>query len=418
MQALRARLEEPFHDVLASSFLEKGKNTADYYAEHGFRVLGRIKGTDALRRAQYASLFKLMKSDRSREIFDEDVGEPGRRRQFNLHSEGYSNENQPAYNISFMLPIHEEVTELAPGIKSQCRFFPSLLYSPGEGDFIQPPHFDLPKKRNTDNKFLLLVALMDHTTIIVFRKSHKEHYTYDNIANCTPVRIILNKGEVLQFHPNLVHCGDAYEARNVRLHYYVLHYHAELADLTVFPSLETIERCNNPVTRRSAKRNVTVQKKKMRKSQLKARRSANGRTQVTRINAKKQEGAAATPTNIVTEAIAVEPSPPSMSAREKRCLRRRCDKFYAEIMLDYGTNWNNAEAEWEANARALKEIARAPVGPPVSEVNNFVPGAMIRTPWSWMVDPHVKASESSFRYSNLDDSDESECRVVYAEEED
>ena len=34
-------------------------------------------------------------------------------------------------------------------------------------------------------------------------------------------RILLNVGDLFVFHPELYHCGDAYEHSNLRIHYYV-----------------------------------------------------------------------------------------------------------------------------------------------------------------------------------------------------
>jgi len=201
-----------------------------------------------------------MKSEAAGPIFDKDVGESGNRRQLNIYEKGFQNSEYPAYNLQFLETIHHEVISLDPGDPELMKYYPSLLYSPGVNDFIQPPHHDL-KSHYRGKAHLLLVALMDRTTLMVLHRSHREPRPVEP-KQIIPTRIELSRGDCIMFHPALIHCGDAFKSENLRLHYYVLPNRARLADFTVYPSEEIMERCDNPISKRLIQTNVTKSNKR------------------------------------------------------------------------------------------------------------------------------------------------------------
>ena len=81
----------------------------------------------------------------------------------------------------------------------------------------QTPHPDL--KPEYDSKAVLaFVSLEDHTTLVIYSKSH------DWEANPHHRRIGrrygIFAGDALFFHPSCIHAGDSYVKSNVRLHFY------------------------------------------------------------------------------------------------------------------------------------------------------------------------------------------------------
>jgi len=93
----------------------------------------------------------------------------------------------------------------------------SLLYSPAMNQEIQIPHRDL-SPSYSEKAVLCLLALEDETTILLTRGTHSMDF---NRRNYFISRYGLSKGDILFFHPLLIHAGDAYHDSNLRLHYYV-----------------------------------------------------------------------------------------------------------------------------------------------------------------------------------------------------
>jgi ectoine hydroxylase-related dioxygenase (phytanoyl-CoA dioxygenase family) len=112
----------------------------------------------------------------------------------------------------------------------------SIIHSDVNPDFnkndittydIQNLHMDFKrfsKKIISDKKFPLsvLIALEEDTVLRVLLNSHKLS------KNCTlkTLEVLLNlkKGQILIFHPNLVHSGWNFLKANIRLHFYLDNY--------------------------------------------------------------------------------------------------------------------------------------------------------------------------------------------------
>jgi len=233
--------------IPARNFLKDGNNSARYYEVHGFRVLSTTQSVLDLQKKNFDAMRRLLASKKATAIFDRDVGEPATRRQINIYEHGFAPNQKWQTDLRFLLPIDGEVKRLTPCQHEEMEFLPSLLYSPGsDEDIIQLPHNDLPPAMQDPRAFLLLVALMDNTSILLLHRSHRETAACGDFSRLTPVRILLSKGDVVMFHPRLVHAGDIYRQENIRLHYYVLPKEMQLRDVTDYPGVEKLQRVAGP----------------------------------------------------------------------------------------------------------------------------------------------------------------------------
>ena len=95
----------------------------------------------------------------------------------------------------------------------------TVLYSTDNATLRQRAHNDLPREL-ANQAVLAFVCLEPNTTIIMFRSSHKSIGVIGE--DVFPHVYELRVGDVLLFHPLLVHAGDRYSVSNMRLHYYVM----------------------------------------------------------------------------------------------------------------------------------------------------------------------------------------------------
>ena len=65
---------------------------------------------------------------------------------------------------------------------------------------------------------LAFVSLEDHTTLIVYSRSHD--WREDPDQRRIGRRYGISAGDTLFFHPSCIHAGDSYEKSNIRLRYY------------------------------------------------------------------------------------------------------------------------------------------------------------------------------------------------------
>ena len=87
----------------------------------------------------------------------------------------------------------------------------TILSSKAGSTSIQDPY--------VDKALLAFVAIHPYTTIILYPSSHRIHERlYEDYP---PRRYALDLGDILIFHPRLIHCGDRYVETNIRLHYYI-----------------------------------------------------------------------------------------------------------------------------------------------------------------------------------------------------
>jgi ectoine hydroxylase-related dioxygenase (phytanoyl-CoA dioxygenase family) len=102
-------------------------------------------------------------------------------------------------------------------VNKKLKVVESLLYSAAMNQEIQVPHRDL-EDNYAESAVLCLLALEEETTILLTKGTHEMDYDRRNYFIS---RYELSKGDILFFHPCLIHAGDAYRNSNLRLHYYV-----------------------------------------------------------------------------------------------------------------------------------------------------------------------------------------------------
>jgi len=180
-----------------------------------------------------------------KKIFDLDQEKPDKRVQVELERNTFS----PVGSADVELPfarLHEAVIKLLGDRAYEPDFKISILHSPAGSNTIQMPHrdldylFDLEGNlvRDVDpyDTFLVLVALEAETSLIVYFGSH---LTNGRIK--IPHRVVLKAGDVIRFHPRVIHCGDMYRNCNTRIHYYMMPESFELYDETHFPEPWEVE---------------------------------------------------------------------------------------------------------------------------------------------------------------------------------
>lgn len=195
-------------------------NSEDFYQQTGFRVLGKICDQAMPTASEMRQLINIMETE-GQHIFDEDIGQPTDRKQLiiSMSRDQHSMYGNMPDKFSCLDTFHRNIMLMCPRHYEDYSFHPSLLYSSPNSRTVQVPHHDMHDSENPDTNFLLLAALVDYTSFILFMGSHKRG---KEINNCLPPkRLILNRGEVLMFHPRLIHSGDVFNHKNVRIHYYV-----------------------------------------------------------------------------------------------------------------------------------------------------------------------------------------------------
>ena len=93
----------------------------------------------------------------------------------------------------------------------------TILLSKDGSKVRQTPHPDLASTYNS-KAVLAFVSLEDHTTLIVYSRSHD--WAEDPDQRRIGRRYGISAGDALFFHPSCIHAGDSYEKSNIRLHYY------------------------------------------------------------------------------------------------------------------------------------------------------------------------------------------------------
>ena len=155
-------------------------------------------------------LTKILQNDRRRELFGDRIED-------------------------FLRYIEQSVDRCVRGMLPPNHFLlftETLLFSRDNSDIIQDPHMDL-DDTYAGKALLVFVALEPGTSIIIYPRSHC--ITKDHKIPFIPHRILLNVGDIFVFHPELYHCGDAYEHSNLRIHYYVFAQPSLIWDNITFP---------------------------------------------------------------------------------------------------------------------------------------------------------------------------------------
>ena len=197
------------------------------------------------------------------------------------------------------------------------------------------------------------------------------------------------------FHPHLVHCGDAYQSQNVRLHYYVLNKRAKLQDSTFYPSLRVMARCDNADTERITKGLVTRNEKSEQKKTDKKRRGSHAREMTKKRLESSHNQEAPIESSLASHRLEVPP----------------------EGYFQTSDDWEDADAQWEALGRKCEEEEKTAV---VSSTPRHVvlhPSPKSRKPRAVSRPLRTCRTRNNPRYQSSEGSDEDGCYVIYPDEE-
>lgn len=206
------------------------------YSNFGFMVKYKVIPKKLINDADIAGMKALFEKASPNIVFNSmDIGQirPEDAERFQIVSKEYQKIQRGAFTIAqkLLLETCENavvgiVGKLLPHI-NKFKTVESVLFSRDHSQERQKLHADLDDAL-ANSGALAIVALEPHTTFIICRKSHKspEVLETDNVR-CFPRVYELGIGDILIFHPNLVHAGDKYTKSNLRVHYYVLDHLAD-----------------------------------------------------------------------------------------------------------------------------------------------------------------------------------------------
>jgi hypothetical protein len=182
-------------------------------------LIARAKIIDMKKRFEKAQNVIVFNQKDSEEIPREDA------ERFQIVSKHYDRINRSIFSIDqkLLLKTCEAITVdiVKELIRDENNFktIESILYSKRGSKERQKAHMDLPDELNS-TAALAIVCLEANTRFIMLRGSHKGIGEVG--SNNFPRLYQLNVGDVLIFHPNLIHAGDRYKLSNLRIHYYVI----------------------------------------------------------------------------------------------------------------------------------------------------------------------------------------------------
>ena len=211
-----------------------------HYDRFGFMLLPDIPSPSKIFNRNFINFWtKLLKSGPVENLFNQefDVFTQERRQIRPLENPEYLNKHCPAEVLQNMKKINEYILSIIPSRTNPAQLYPSYLYSKAKGS-PQVPHSDLLSFSDPKQEFLLLIGVQDTTSLIVFPRSHLVEL--DSNYRFCPLRISLSPGQILMFHPRLLHAGDKYTRSNLRIHYYVLNTLESLKNTTVQPNKQQL----------------------------------------------------------------------------------------------------------------------------------------------------------------------------------
>ena len=164
-------------------------------------------------------------------------------------------------------PVMEHARSLL-GINGSIDLFETVLLSLDNSTVIQTPHPDLDSEYDS-KAVLALVSLEDHTTFIIFAKTHNWEENDQRRIGC---RYGLLAGDALFFHPSCIHAGDSYAKSNLRIHYYAFVAGTEWEEDSAYdlPTDYARKITHNPeVTANTLKRTLSARESRRRTSEAK-----------------------------------------------------------------------------------------------------------------------------------------------------
>jgi len=248
--------EAAVQDVINSlrhSLLLNDKNMTyvSYYRRHGFMVRFGAISKKIIRSAIIGDMKNRFKNVHNNIVFNQKDSEKISRldaERFQIITKEYDSLNRSAFSSdqaellrlcdSTTVKIAKEIL----GDEYSLKIIESVLYSTDNAKLRQRPHVDLPARLG-EKGVLAFVCLQAGTRIIIFRGTHKD---LGSIGTENFPRLYqLNVGDILFFHPNLIHAGDRYTRANIRVHYYVLPKRCNWkTDTTYSPELMVTDKLN------------------------------------------------------------------------------------------------------------------------------------------------------------------------------
>jgi len=228
--------------------IKMGGAKHSFYEENGVQYLGKVVNEELLSDSEIETLSGILMKNPSEFIFDDNEGVPNYRSQLvclNGEPEAILADRP---NLSFLSKTHQSILDMVKETSNDSSWKMedvswklSILYSPANSKVTQLPHRDLEIVEDTEKTFLIFGALQDNTFLHVYLRSHlklDENQKKDKRRKNFPRKLLLNRGEVLKFHPALIHAGSSYLQANVRLHYYILPNGQIVGDYTNVPTPE------------------------------------------------------------------------------------------------------------------------------------------------------------------------------------
>jgi len=199
-----------------------------YYERHGFMVRSNAIDKNLIVRARISDMKKRFEKAQNVIVFNQKDSEEIAREdaeRFQIVSKHYEEINRSIFssNQQLLLETCEATTVdiVKQLIRDENNFktIESVLYSKKGSKERQKPHMDLPDGLNS-TAALAIICLEPNTRFIMLRGSHKG---IGEVGSSNFPRLYqLNVGDVLIFHPNLIHAGDRYKLSNLRIHYYLI----------------------------------------------------------------------------------------------------------------------------------------------------------------------------------------------------
>jgi ectoine hydroxylase-related dioxygenase (phytanoyl-CoA dioxygenase family) len=103
--------------------------------------------------------------------------------------------------------------------EEELKTIESVLFSEDNLDEPQDPHRDLPRLY-AKSSVCAFLCIEEGSTFLMARSTHKENKKDKTRRLMGRYKIAV--GDILFFHPRLIHAGDSYVQSNIRLHYYVM----------------------------------------------------------------------------------------------------------------------------------------------------------------------------------------------------
>ena len=192
----------------------------DFYKQNGYQVIGKID-PDFFESDLIEFWKTYMKSHQARSLTDggnnsntKTGQKPTRKYKWPLFDQKIVDNKRKCPYIDKLKDFQKKVENLLPQ-RASFKFFMSLLFSYGNTGIVQLIHYDIKTPKKNDK--LIWIPFEDGTTINIIPGSHLR----DKMPTDTkPIKLLLNRGDVLIMHPFLLHAGDCFKEDNLRAHFY------------------------------------------------------------------------------------------------------------------------------------------------------------------------------------------------------